>query len=74
MYRFLPVKKIKLGRWDTEKGTREIMRVLDLANYDSCGTCSIPEYPKLEATPSDSKHTTDPVKSHQIDRPSSYGL
>lgn len=36
-------KKIPLGRWSTDKGPKEMMRIADLANYDSCGTCGLPD-------------------------------
>lgn len=37
------MKQLPLGRWQTDKTMRESMRLADLANYDSCGTCGMPE-------------------------------
>ena len=51
MFRFF-VKKQKslpLGRWNTDKAITVKMRLADLANYDSCGTCGIPD----STTPND---------------------
>jgi hypothetical protein len=39
-------KNIKLGRWSTNKKNDDINRQIDLANCDSCGTCSISDYNK----------------------------
>lgn len=35
-------KKIRLGRWDTNSSLNTVQRKIDLANCDSCGTCTIP--------------------------------
>ena len=46
MLRFLgrkTQKSLPLGRWNTDKAITVKMRLADLANYDSCGTCGIPE-------------------------------
>lgn len=46
MLRFLgrkTQKALPLGRWNTDKAITVQMRLADLANYDSCGTCGIPE-------------------------------
>ena len=37
-------KALPLGRWQTDKALTDSMRLAALANYDSCGTCGIPEY------------------------------
>jgi hypothetical protein len=39
-----PQKMLPLGRWQTDKAITDSMRLADLANHDSCGTCGIPEY------------------------------
>lgn len=47
MFRLLgrkPQKALQLGRWKTDKSTTVSMRLADLANYDSCGTCGLPDY------------------------------
>ena len=47
MFRLLgrkPQKMLPLGRWQTDKAITDSMRLADLANYDSCGTCGIPDY------------------------------
>ena len=47
MFRLLgrkPQKALQLGRWKTDKTTTASMRLADLANYDSCGTCGLPDY------------------------------
>lgn len=36
-------KALPLGRWQTGVTKDEIERKADLANCDSCGTCSVPE-------------------------------
>ena len=43
MLRFLKRRaaNIKLGRWDTNKTSVAEMRLADLANCDSCGTCGL---------------------------------
>lgn len=40
---FKPHKALPLGRWQTNTTFETIERKADLANCDSCGTCSIPE-------------------------------
>ena len=40
---FKPHKALPLGRWTTQTTANEIERRADLANCDSCGTCSVPE-------------------------------
>tara|TARA_Y100000817_G_scaffold312948_1_gene307916 strand:- start:983 stop:1225 length:243 start_codon:yes stop_codon:yes gene_type:complete len=45
MFRLLKsTKQLPLGRWKTDKSITVKMRLADLANYDSCGTCGIPNY------------------------------
>lgn len=45
MFRILSkAKQTPLGRWKTDKPITVSMRLADLANYDSCGTCGIPNY------------------------------
>lgn len=49
MFRLLGKKSQKalpLGRWKTDKTIKTSMRLADLANYDSCGTCGLPDYPE----------------------------
>ncbi len=47
MFRFFTKgKKVPLGRWNTDKPITVSMRLADLANYDSCGTCGIPRKKK----------------------------
>ena len=41
-------KHIKLGRWNTHKKNDAIIRQIDLANCDSCGTCGIQDYSNNE--------------------------
>ena len=44
MFRYLKrVNPIRLGRWNTEKTVEETLRLIDLANCDSCGTCTVPK-------------------------------
>lgn len=43
---FKRVKPIRLGRWSTAKPNEAILRQIDLANCDACGTCTIPEQKK----------------------------
>ncbi len=44
MFRFLKsFKPVVLGRWSTNKPTSAMLRSIDLANCDSCGTCGVPE-------------------------------
>ena len=43
-----PQKALPLGRWQTDKAIADSMRLADLANYDSCGTCGLPQYKKPE--------------------------
>jgi hypothetical protein len=37
-------KQLLLGRWRVDENLIDINRKIDLANCDSCGTCSVPEY------------------------------
>lgn len=43
---FKKTKKIRLGRWDTNVSLQTLQRKIDLANCDSCGTCTIALQPK----------------------------
>jgi len=45
MFRYILKKKnpIRLGRWDTNKQQEATLRLIDLANCDSCGTCTVPK-------------------------------
>lgn len=36
-------KPVPLGRWNTNKPSQATLRLIDLANCDSCGTCPLPE-------------------------------
>ena len=36
---FKHIGKIPLGRWRTNKPVEATLRLIDLANCDSCGTC-----------------------------------
>ena len=36
-------KMLPLGRWRTDKAVADTLRLVDLANYDSCGTCGLPQ-------------------------------
>ena len=40
---FKSLKPVQLGRWKTDKSVDATLRLIDLANCDSCGTCTIPE-------------------------------
>lgn len=44
---FKKIKPVHLGRWDTAKSNEAILRQIDLANCDSCGTCAIPKPKKI---------------------------
>ena len=37
------MKPLPLGRWRTDKPIDATMRMIDLANCDSCGTCNVPK-------------------------------
>ena len=37
-------KPLLLGRWRVDENLIDVNRKIDLANCDSCGTCSVPEY------------------------------
>ena len=51
MFRLLKViKPVALGRWKTDKPLDATLRLIDLANCDSCGTCTIPEQTPEEPT------------------------
>lgn len=45
MFRYILKKNkpIRLGRWNTDKQTEATLRLIDLANCDSCGTCTVPK-------------------------------
>jgi len=46
---FKSLKPVPLGRWNTDKPIDATLRLIDLANCDSCGTCTVPEKrPKIE--------------------------
>lgn len=45
-----PHKSLPLGRWQTGVTNDEIERKADLANCDSCGTCSVPENKQKTST------------------------
>ena len=40
---FKSLKPVPLGRWNTDKPVDATLRLIDLANCDSCGTCTVPE-------------------------------
>ena len=40
---FKSLKPVPLGRWNTDKTIDATLRLIDLANCDSCGTCGITE-------------------------------
>jgi len=39
---FKSFKPVPLGRWSTDKPIDITLRIIDLANCDSCGTCGVP--------------------------------
>ena len=39
---FKSLKPVPLGRWKTDKSIDATLRLIDLANCDSCGTCTVP--------------------------------
>ena len=44
MFRLLKqCKPVPLGRWNTNKPSQATLRLIDLANCDSCGSCAVPE-------------------------------
>lgn len=43
LFNLKPQKPLPLGRWTTQTTMNEMERRADLANCDSCGTCSVPE-------------------------------
>lgn len=46
---FKSLKPVPLGRWNTDKPIDATLRLIDLANCDSCGTCAVPEKkPKMK--------------------------
>lgn len=46
---FKSLKPVPLGRWNTDKPIDATLRLIDLANCDSCGTCTVPEKkPKMK--------------------------
>lgn len=45
---FKKIKPVHLGRWDTAKSNEAILRQIDLANCDSCGTCTVPNQKKIK--------------------------
>ena len=46
MFRFFKsLKPVPLGRWSTDKPVDATLRILDLANCDSCGACGTREVP-----------------------------
>jgi len=46
MFRFFKsFKPVPLGRWSTDKPIDATLRLIDLANCDSCGACQTCEVP-----------------------------
>ena len=43
LFKLKSQKPLPLGRWTTQTTANEMERRADLANCDSCGTCSVPE-------------------------------
>ena len=39
-------KPIRLGRWKMEQSNKALLRKIDLANCDSCGTCNVTDVKK----------------------------
>ena len=50
-------KPLLLGRWRVDENLIDINRKIDLANCDSCGTCSVPEYKQNKIEKNIDKYT-----------------